>query len=219
MFNTIKSLALATGTTAMVFGAVASAQAFTVYTDRAAWQAAVDAFAGSVTTTDTFSNNIPKAQSITLDSGITSTNSLPPDVLEIIFNNNAVEDGVYLNATAIASNTASESITWTFPTSVFAFGADFFDTNAGRLTLSGDFDGTGVQTLLVNNTIGARDGFLGVIGTSSFNSVVFSSNSTFVDGFEIDNASFASVPEPTTLLGVGAAIGLGGLFRKIKNKQ
>ncbi|WP_013325152.1 PEP-CTERM sorting domain-containing protein [Gloeothece verrucosa] len=214
MYNSVKSLALATGTMAMVFGSIASAHAYTIYTNRAAWQSAVDAL-GGVTTTDTFSTDISSAQSITLDSGIVSTNAANI-TLPNAFNNNSVSGGTYKNATGGA--TASTTITWNLPTSVFAFGADFISTNAGRLTLSGDFDGTGAQTLLVNDTIGAADGFLGVIGTSSFNSVVFGNNSTLVDAFEIDNASFA-VPEPLTMLGVGAAIGFGGLFRKTKNKQ
>ncbi|MGB5594513.1 MAG: hypothetical protein WBM32_00065 [Crocosphaera sp.] len=51
-----------------------SAQAFTIFTDRAAWEAAI---AGATITTDPFDNDIALAQSITLDSGIISTNSPP----------------------------------------------------------------------------------------------------------------------------------------------
>ncbi len=165
------------------------------------------AVSGSAITTDTFSNDIASAQSITLDSGIVSTNSIPP-TLPNAFNNNSVSGGVFNNATQAGSgNTASNAITWVFPSAhVFAFGADFISAGEDRLTLSGNFDGTGDQTILVNNTIGGSDGFLGVVGSAKYGSVVLGNASTTVDAFSIDNASFA-LPEP----GTAALLLLGGL--------
>jgi hypothetical protein len=193
----LKVFALVTGTATLLLSGVSSANAFTLFTNRAAWEAAIT---GSNITTDTFSNLIPSAQSITFDSGIVSTNSLDV-ILPNAFNNNSVsiiEPDVYNNATqAGPGNTASSTITWNFPSSVFAFGADFFSATSGRLTLSGDFDGTGSQTLTVFESIGGSDGFLGVVGQASFNSIVFGNNTTTVDSFSIDNASFAS-GNPTT---------------------
>lgn len=221
MLSTLKSLTLAMGTATLVLGTLSSAQAYTLYTSRAAWQAAVDAISGSVTT-DTFSTNIPKAQTITLDSGIVSTNSFPPDIsaIDFPFDNNAVIAGQYLNATG---DTASATITWTFPGAVRAFGADFFRVDAG-LTLTGNFDGTGNQTFGVGSKIGARDGFFGVIGDIDFASIVFGNGGSSVDAFGIDNASFAvtpsqppsSVPEPSTVMAL--AVMVGGLFLSRQGK-
>jgi hypothetical protein len=208
----LKSFSLATVfTTTLVLSSVSSAEAFTTFTNRTAWQAAVDAIAGSVTTTDTFTNNIASAQTITLDSGIVSANSFPPAVM---FGDNSVSGGLFNNATDGDGDGASATITWTFPSPVFAFGADFLSTDAGRLNLTGNFDGTGNQTLLVNNSIGGPDGFLGIIGNANFSSIVFGNNITFLDTFQIDSASFASVasvpvavPEPGMITGL---VFLGG---------
>ncbi len=173
--NALNSLAFATGTVTLLLSSVSSVSAYTIYTNRTAWEAALATNPSYKITTDTFSNTISSAQSITLDSGIVSTNSAPP-TLPNSFNNNSVSivnPGVYDNATqAGTGNSASNTITWQFPAPVWAFGADFFSTNTGRLTLIGNFDGTGNQTILVNNTIGGPDGFLGIVGTAEFSSVV-----------------------------------------------
>ncbi|MFM7394031.1 MAG: hypothetical protein ACKO22_06635 [Cyanobium sp.] len=214
-----RSMALAWAAAASLACQVAPVQAFTVYTNRAAWEAALS---GATITTDTFSNTISSAQSITLDSGIVSTNSVPA-ILPNSFDNNSVNivnPGVYDNATqAGTGNSASNTISKVFPTSVIGFGADFINTNTDRLTLNGDFDGTGIETILVNNTIGGSDGFLGVVGMADFSSIFFSNNTTVVDAFSIDNASFASrsipaVPGPLPLLGAAAAFGWGRRLRK-----
>ncbi|GEA27622.1 hypothetical protein MiAbW_02189 [Microcystis aeruginosa NIES-4325] len=208
----LKSFSLATVfTTTLVLSSVSSAEAFTTFTNRTAWQAAVDAIAGSVTTTDTFTNNIASAQTITLDSGIVSANSSPPAVA---FGDNSVSGGFFNNATDGDAGNASATITWTFPSPVFAFGADFTSANAGGLNLTGNFDGTGNQTLLVNDSIGGENGFLGIIGNANFSSIVFGNNITTTDTFFIDSASFASVasvpvavPEPGMITGL---VFLGG---------
>jgi hypothetical protein len=206
--NSLKSFALVTGTT-LLLGGVSSANAFTIYTNRAAWEAAIP---GSTIITDTFSNSIASAQSITLDSGIVSTNSIPP-TLPNSFNNNSVSivnPGVYDNATqAGTGNSASNMITWVFPSAhVFAFGADFISANVDSLTLIGNFDGTGDQTILVNNTIGGGTGFLGVVGMAKFSSVIFGNNLTVVDSFSIDNASFAVLEPSTVALVLMGGVGL-----------
>jgi hypothetical protein len=86
-----------------------------------------------------------------------------------------------------------------------------------RLTLNGNFDGTGVQSILVNNTIGGGDGFLGIVGTAKFDSVYFGNDLTTVDGFSIDNASIASTPEPSAVVAI-ALVG-GSLFWSKRMKQ
>ena len=195
--SSFKSLAFVTGTSTLLLGGISSANAYSVYTSRVAWEAALSGYS---ITTDTFSNPIASAQSITLDSGIVSTNSGPISLPNPPFDNNSVSLGVFNNATQAGNGTASNTITWAFPTThVFAFGADFLSAGLDRLTLIGNFDGTGAQSIIVNNTIGGGDGFLGVIGTVKFSSVAFGNDLTTVDSFSIDNASFA-VPEPSTVV-------------------
>lgn len=131
-----------------------------------------------------------------------------------MFGDNSVGGGLFNNATDGDASDASATITWTFPSPVFAFGADFLSTNPGWLNLTGNFDGTGNQTLLVNDSIGGADGFLGIIGNANFSSIVFGNNTTSLDTFHIDSASFASVasvpvavPEPGMITGL---VFLGG---------
>jgi hypothetical protein len=221
--NTIKSATLITGAATLLLG-TSSASAYTVYTDRTAWEAAIAASMSSpwyTITTDTFSNPIASAQSITLDSGIVSTNS-GPITLPNSFNNNSVDivnPGVYDNAVQAGNGTASNTITWQFPSPyVWAFGADFISAGEDRLTLTGNFDGTGDQTLNVFNAIGGGTGFLGIVGTAEFDSVVFGNNLEIVDGFSIDNASFATkhVPEPSAVVALALVGGSLLLNKRIK---
>jgi hypothetical protein len=196
---------------------VSSVSAYTIYTNRTAWEAALATNPSYKITTDTFSNPISSAQSITLDSGIVSTNSAPPTLPNPPFNNNSVSivnSGVYDNASGTLTG-ASDTITWQFPATVLAFGADF--SRIDELTLTGNFDGTGDQTISINPTIGGENGFLGIIGTAEFSSVIFANNTTAVDSFSIDNASFATkVPEPNAV--VAFAI-LGGSLLLIKKAK
>ncbi|BAG00419.1 unknown protein [Microcystis aeruginosa NIES-843] len=124
--NALNSLAFATGTVTLLLSSVSSVSAYTIYTNRTAWEAALATNPSYKITTDTFSNTISSAQSITLDSGIVSTNSAPP-TLPNSFNNNSVSivnSGVYDNASGTLTG-ASDTITWQFPATVLAFGADF----------------------------------------------------------------------------------------------
>ncbi len=209
--NALNSLAFATGTVTLLLSSVSSVSAYTIYTNRTAWEAALATNPSYKITTDTFSNPISSAQSITLDSGIVSTNSAPPTLPNPPFNNNSVSivnSGVYDNASGTLTG-ASDTITWQFPATVLAFGADF--SRIDELTLTGNFDGTGDQTISINPTIGGENGFLGIIGTAEFSSVIFANNTTDVDSFSIDNASFATkVPEPNAV--VAFAILGGSLF-------
>lgn len=200
-----------------LLGLAAPGSAYTTLTNRSNWQAALS---GPIVT-DTFSTPINSAQTITLDSGIISMNS-GPAVLPNVFNNNSVGVvtsgvNVYDNATQAGGGTASNTVTWLFPSAVTAFGADFIGAGTGRLSLAGDFDGLGLQTLIVNTTIGGSDGFLGIIGTAPFTSIVLGNPSTQVDSFSIDNASFApvpGVPGPLPLLGSSLAFGWSRRLRR-----
>ena len=161
-------------------------------------------------------------RTITLDSGIVSANSFPPAVA---FEDNSVSGGLFLNSTDGDASSASTTITWTFPSPVFAFGADFLNTNPNQLNLTGNFDGTGNQTLLVNNSIGGANGFLGIIGNANFRSIVFGTNTNDLDIFQIDSASLASVasvpvavPEPGMITGL-VFLGGGLVVRRLAKRR
>ena len=217
--NSLKPLTIVASATTFFLSGVSSASAVQVFTNRTLWENTIlttrPGWTGSVI--DTFSNDISSAQSITLDSGIISTNS--PDVtLPNSFNNNSVSVGVYNNATqADPGNTASSAITWTLPNPTFAFGADFIGAGTNRLALVGNFDGTGDQTFLINSQIGGQNGFFGIVGTANFNSVIFTNSQTAVDAFSVDNASVAVPWETDAIPVIGSTVLFGfGLWAKQK---
>ncbi len=63
---------------------------------------------------------------------------------------------------------------------------------------------------------------MGIVGEANFSSIVFGNNTTSVDIFNIDNASFAtqpeSVPEPSSIIAV-AMLGSGLLLIKRGKKN
>jgi hypothetical protein len=199
---------------AWLISLAAPGSAYTTYTDRASWEAALS---GRTIVTDTFSTTINSAQTISLDSGIVSTNSGPAVLPNPPYDNNSVgviTSGAYDNAVQAGSGTASNTISWVFPTAVTAFGADFINASTNRLSLNGDFDGSGLQSLIVHTTIGGSNGFLGVIGTTSFTSIILVNPLTQIDSFSIDNASFVPVPGPLPLLGASLAYGWSRRLRQ-----
>jgi len=194
-----------------------SAEAFTIYTDRTAW---LTALGGASVTTDTFSTVKPNAQTITFDSGVTSTGNGTGD------GSNSVDGSRFFGTVDGQGDNpgAFDTITWSFPQAITAFGADWFNTASGDLlTLSGDFDGTGTQTVSFNTQLGSPgDGFLGIIGNASFSSITFGTEGAAGQGgletFTADNLSFgtAATPIPTPALLPGL-VGMGiAAWRKRK---
>ena len=184
-----------------------------VFTDRTAWDAAV---AGSSITNDPFNNPIMNAQTIPFDSGVSSQAS---NFIVLPFPINAVTGGQYRGLVDGDMSTGAESITWTFPSQIFAFGLDFArDPDNlgfnGRVQLTGNFDGTGPTTFNLENTIGAQSGFFGVVGMSTFNEIQWSAVSAQNVAFAVDDLSFASeastpgapIPEPSTILLLSSGI-------------
>ena len=101
-----------------------SAWAVAVYTNRAAWEAAV----GGAITTDTFSNDIAGAASIMFDSGVNSTAA--GSFTNYAFGN-SVSGGRFNGAVDVDDTAGFDQIEWTFPAPIFAFGADWFSTALG----------------------------------------------------------------------------------------
>lgn len=202
----------AAGTVMLLLAAVRPAQAFGLYTDRASWEAAVGQF-----TTETFDTPIDGAPAITFGNGISSI-GVNGSVT------NQVQAGSYWGRVDTSGDFPNRfrEIRWVFPTPVFAFAADWIGAATGSgLTVSANFDGLGIQTISLRNSLGAPGtGFLGFVGTANFSELVFREEQPIFDDFgdeffQVDNLSIAAVPEPTTIAGLAlAGAGMVALRRR-----
>lgn len=230
---------------------------FTIYTDRSAWKTAVRALGASFTT-ETFDNDRPNARYVDpWDGTITQRGDARP---EITFDNgiisraegsdasfvsfvNEIENGVFRGEINSDSSEDyfgvefSNAITWTFPTPVIGFGADWFNIGPGEpLGISGSFGGKQEQTVSLypklptarnefGGLVGNSSGFLGIVSKGTFNQVTLSSaelGAFFAnEDFQVDNVSLATVTTPTPIPESGtilalAAFSLTGLATKKK---
>ena len=187
---------------ALTISATASSAAVMTYTDRTLWETELNKLPGATFTDDPFDNDIAQAQSITFDSGVVSQSSGSFS--------NSVSGGMYRGS--VADFTSRESqVTWTFPTAIQGFGADWVSTADGgvlQVTIN-DGTGSGDQVFNFGTLLGGNGtGFLGFVGTGDFTSVLFQDSTLTPDNagenYEADNLSFATViPLPAGLLALG----------------
>lgn len=191
-----------------------SAEAATVFTDRAGFEAVAGPLAF-----ETFDNEIDTATSITFDGGIMSTKSrtnTPPTL-------NRVRFGDY---DGFVQRDGFLTITFDFGAGVTAFGADFSDLSS--LAVNGTFDD--MSSISVSDAIGGTSGFFGLVTDAPFSSVTFTTNAGVVlvpgsapfggEAFSVDNlATTAAVPLPAALpLMLGVITGAGLLVRRRQAK-
>ncbi len=179
-----------------------SAGAVVVFTDRVAWEAALT----GTLTTETFSTNMdPGAINMILDTGIiteqTGSASVAPGLPhQAVFADNSIGSSVFAGFVNQDGPIGSE-LTWTMPGPISAFGADFYDLNGSPgLTVTADFDGTGLATISIGQLLGSS-GFFGIIGDAAFSSLIWRSNDGGGTGsgeaFRMDNFAFNAVLTPT----------------------
>jgi hypothetical protein len=184
-----------------------SAQALTVYTNRAAWQ---NALGGAQITEEFFDTNQPNGSTLSFN-GFTSTGNGTGTSINRVLNqsyNGAVDGQGDVSA-------LFDTITWNFSQAITAFGADWVSTTTDdRLTITGNFDGTGNQTIHFSDypQLGTSGtGFLGIVGNAAFSTLIFSTeaadSSDKFEAFNVDHLSFVQIPTPALLPGlVGMSI-------------
>ncbi|PZV04362.1 MAG: hypothetical protein DCF22_25565 [Leptolyngbya sp.] len=175
-----------------------------------------------------FKSPIPNARSITFPSGIVSRGQGEG------FANNSVSNGTYRGTVkAVSKNPFSpaslfdeiffDSIIWSFPIPVFAFGG-YFDNggnNLGIVPIESPNSGLG-GGLTVTRSFppGTFVGFIAAPG-KQIPSVRFLSTLQFdstIVNFQVDDVTAYAVPEPTTMAGIVLA-GSGWTLLRRKRKQ
>lgn len=176
--------------------ALSSVHAATTYTDFTSFSTS----AGTLTT-ETFDLDKANNANLSFDGGITSAGLLPAGTPD----HNIASGLFHAHVRHPSDGNGYQTLTWTFPTAVTAFGADFGSIAGSRaLSIVGNFDGSGDISYNLRTEIGAG-GFFGVIGSSAFTSITFQINTAEAtiqgnDLFTVDNVSIDSVPEPSTVI-------------------
>ena len=186
------------------FGGAATSFAVTLtYTDRNAWEQALDKRAQTIS--EKFPTAIASADRITFDSGVVSQGDNPDGDAR-----NLVRDGRYNGTVNRDGTNGYDPITWQLPVPVHALGADWFTTN----TLDGATLEIAELSIFFGDFLsGDGDGFLGFISDRAFNQLRFSTDGgTGNEYFEVDNLTFAaSIPEPISLLLMSVFIAMVGV--------
>ncbi|SFH84717.1 VPLPA-CTERM sorting domain-containing protein [Albimonas pacifica] len=196
---------------ALAAAAAAPASAFTVYTDRSAWEAAVAAYA---VTDDSFDADVASAKSIVFDSGVVSSYTLGAEFSTI----NQISGGAFSSNVDPDGSGGTIDLSWLFPTAIIGFGIDIqggagAEGTGSGVQLQGDYDGAGLEIVDIFTVLGPEsDGFVGILGEAAFTVVGLVARPNDLDAnkaYSVTDLSFASAaPVP---LPAGAALLTGGV--------
>jgi hypothetical protein len=197
---------------AAVAASGSAAQAFAVFTDRAAWRAALPQADYIDVVREDFPRAIGSAETILFDSGIVST---MPGGPQWINDNSVSAPGQFLATLDSDGSDAAELVAWTFPAKVRGFAARWASAaDAGGLTVTGNFDGGGSQTFDFTDALAPGDtsAFIGLVGGAEFRRIEFGTSGADSEYFGLDRLEFAQTPLPAgallALTGVGAIAAL-----------
>ena len=203
---------------ALMAAGPASAAVITVYTNQAAWEAAVggmfetETFDGLPVTTPLAANTTHALGLVEFEyPGAPDIGSYDDDLPAITGDPDREFQGSVYQATWGGGDTKPGPHEFTFPYDVMAFGADFRTTTSGAMltaTMAG-------ETIAFDDYLAdPGTGFLGVVSDTPFTTVVFDADGGGYtnEQFYMDDLSFSNIPEPATLslLGLGAL----GLVRR-----
>lgn len=213
-------MSLKKGIVSLVFlGSVTSAHAVMTFVsttfDRSAWEAAVS---GTITN-DGFDAPLSQSSTLNFASGVVSVASGQtgsPNHLVDFDSNTSSNTFVTAINTATSAVDGFTTVTWTFPSEVTAFGADFLSIGGSReVGPTGDFD-SGTEHYILRDLFGGTDrGFFGVVSSTPFTEITIEATGSIAsnDAIRIDNLAFA-VPEPSSVTLLFGALGLGLGYRR-----
>lgn len=204
------------GAFAIVAGFLSAARGGVSYTTRATWQAALS----SAPVTETFATAplITLPINATVAAGAVSVRLNGTANSDSHFGDGGVIDGSREFTGFIQDLSPSnvvQSITFTFPSAVTAWGADFASSATGDLLVATASGSSYQFNSLCSNHSGVC--FLGTVESVPFNSVTFTTQSftSFGEFYEMDNLSYGPVPEPASAtLGSLALVGLLNFRRR-----
>ena len=209
--------------TVLSISAPANALNFTIFSDRASWEAAVGGSFSEETfnsyTVDTSFNGTPLDVGDFTLNGTANLSSYQTIDVPPFFNSLANVDGT-TSINALLDESSSFSITFDSP--ITAFGANFSSISTAGAIIQVNADSELVGGIPTNSNTGSDTEFFGFIGDSSFTTLLFDGGGVNDDVFGVDNVVYTSPSTPVPfevsptlgLLTIGGIWGISRLRKK-----